>query len=278
MNDAVMRALRCPVCAAGLARHDHELRCPAGHTFDIARQGYVNLLLGRAPAGADTPQMVAARAALFDAGHLAAVTDALVALLPAHAGLILDVGAGTGHHLAAVLDARPGSAGLALDVSKAAARRSARTHPALVSVVADVWRRLPLADGCIDVLLDVFAPRNGAEFHRVLSPDGTLLVVTPMPEHLAELVAPLGLLAVDPAKPERVERSLGEWFEPFARQPVRLRLHITRAEAALVIAMGPSSWHTEADRLAAALDGWPEPIEATFSVSVTAYRPRARQP
>jgi 23S rRNA (guanine745-N1)-methyltransferase len=51
---------------------------------------------------------------------------------------------------------------------------------------------LPLADACADLMLDIFAPRNGAEFHRVLRPGGALLVVTPHPDHLAELVGPLG--------------------------------------------------------------------------------------
>ena len=75
--------------------------------------------------------MLAARGALFDAGHLAPLTAAIVAALPGQVEVALDVGAGTGHHLAAVIAARPGSRGVALDVSKAAARRCARAHPAV---------------------------------------------------------------------------------------------------------------------------------------------------
>ncbi len=302
MLDEVREALRCPVCTGALntGAHAHAtgalttaapttgalntgahatgpagLRCESGHTFDVARQGYVNLLTGPAPAGAETPAMVAARESLFAAGHLDPLTAAIVAQVPTDAGLVLDVGAGTGHHLAAVLAARPGSVGVALDVSKAAARRSARAHPAMASVVADVWRRLPLGDGCAGVVLDVFAPRNGAEFHRVLRPTGTLVVVTPAADHLAELVGPLGLLTVDPAKPDRVQASLGRWFEPVRRDPCRYGLALTRDDAARFVGMGPCAWHIAPDELARRLADWPEPVTVTLSVEVAAYRPVA---
>jgi 23S rRNA (guanine745-N1)-methyltransferase len=272
--DDVLPLLRCPICGAALARWPGGLRCPNGHAFDVARQGYVNLLVGRAPAGADTPAMVEARAQLFDAGRLAPLTAAIVAQVPEAVRTVVDVGAGTGHHLAAVLAARPGSVGVALDIAKAAARRNARALPSIGSVVSDVWRRLPLADGCADVILDVFAPRHGAEFHRVLNPAGALLVVTPTPEHLAELVGPLGLIGVDPEKADRLEVSLGRWFEPVHTEPLSYGLRLDRAEAARFVAMGPSAWHTEPAAFATRLAGLAEPLAVTFSVEVTRWRPR----
>ena len=277
MREAVIGALRCPVCARELSRADGGLRCEAGHAFDMARQGYLNLLTGRAPAGVETPEMVAARTEIFEAGHLVPVSAAIVSALPAWVDLIVDVGAGTGHHLAAALTARPGSAGIAVDVSKAAARRCARLHPALSSVVADVRRRLPLADGCADVVLDVFAPRHGSEFHRILSPTGTLIVVTPTPAHLAELVAPLGLLSVDPAKGERVEESLGRWFELTTRSAHRYALTLSREEAARFVAMGPSAWHVGPERVSAVLADWAEPLKVSVSVEVTTYGRRTQR-
>jgi 23S rRNA (guanine745-N1)-methyltransferase len=275
--DEVLSVLRCPVCAARLSAVAGGVRCTTGHAFDAARQGYLNLLTGQTPAGAETPAMVAARAELFDAGHLGPVTRAIVGTVPPQLGvsppaLVLDVGAGTGHHLAAVLAARAGAVGVALDVSKAAARRNARVHPAVGSVVADVWRRLPLADACADLILDVFAPRHGAEFHRVLRAEGTLLVVTPTPEHLAELVGPLGLVSVDPEKAGRVEQSLHRWFAPVRHVPCSYGLELTRTQTARFVAMGPSAWHTQPTELAARLESWPEPVHVTVSVDVTAYR------
>ena len=275
MLDDVLDRLTCPVCGAGLGRAGSAggLRCPAGHTFDVARQGYVNLLVGRVPAGADTPAMVAARSHLHDAGHLAPLTAAIVAEVPPNVTTVVDVGAGTGHHLAAVLAARPGSVGVAVDVAKAAARRNARAHPAIGSIVADVWRRLPLADACADVILDVFAPRNGAEFHRILRPDGTLVVVTPTRRHLAELIEPLGLLTVDPDKRDRVQGSLGRWFTPLRQREVSYALRLTRPEVARFVAMGPSAWHTTEAELADRLAALAEPVTVTISVDVTTWRP-----
>src|SRR5258705_9927810 len=178
MIGEVVRALRCPTCAEPFEASATALRCANGHSFDIARQGYATLVTGRAPGGAETAEMVAARAELLAAGHLdpvaRAVTD-LARALAAPDGLVLDVGAGTGHYLATVLDALPAHHGVALDVAKAAVRRAARAHPRAAAVVADAWRGLPLADGCADLVLDIFAPRNGAEFRRVLRPGGTPL-------------------------------------------------------------------------------------------------------
>jgi 23S rRNA (guanine745-N1)-methyltransferase len=273
--DDVLPLLRCPVCSEPLSRALAGLRCPNGHMFDVARQGYINLLTTRPPAGAETPAMVAARAALHDAGHFAPLTSAIVAQLPATVGTVVDIGAGTGHYLGAVLAARPGSVGIALDVSKAAARRNARAHPAIGSVVTDVWGRLPLADACADVLLDIFAPRHGAEFHRVLRADGTLLVVTPTPEHLAELIGPLGLITVDRSKPDRLQGSLGERFEAVDTEALSYGLRLSRDDAARFVAMGPSAWHTTGEELSGRLAALAEPVAVTVSVELTRWRPRA---
>src|SRR5690606_36970179 len=251
----VVRQLRCPLCAAPFTPSGGALRCHTGHSFDVARQGYVNLLPGRPPAGVDSPEMVAARdevlrAGLFDFLTRAVVSSARRAAAEAAAetpsdaepGLIVDVGAGTGHYLAAVLDALPDRRGIAVDVAKAAVRRAARAHPRAVAVVADVWRGLPVADGCADLLLDIFAPRNAREFRRALRPRGRLIVVTPGPQHLAELVERLGLLAVDPHKDRRLEETLAGAFRLDHREDHAQHLSVGPADVTRLVAMGPSAW------------------------------------
>src|SRR5262245_60793806 len=129
----VVAGLRCPVCGGRFTQAPGVLRCEHGHAFDVARQGYVNLLTGPAPKGADTPAMVAARSELLDAGHFDFLRDAVATAVAEEVrdretGLVLDVGAGTGHYLAAVLARQPTWSGLGLDIAKPAARRAAQAH------------------------------------------------------------------------------------------------------------------------------------------------------
>jgi 23S rRNA (guanine745-N1)-methyltransferase len=289
----IVQHLRCPVCHDPLTASDRALRCPRGHSFDLARQGYVDLTAGRLTHDGDTPDMVAARATLLAAGHFRVLEDALshwrsppLARAPEPArrrlpsslrssvqtppapGLVVDVGAGTAHHLARVLDARPDSLGLAVDVSKAALRRAARAHPRLAAVRADAWRGLPVADGAAAAVLNVFAPRSGAEFRRILAADGVLVVATPAAGHLGELVTALDLVRVDPDKPERLRAGLDPWFVPAGVEHHTWRLHLTAEEVRTVVAMGPSARHTDASQLDTI------PMEVTAAVDVSRWLPR----
>lgn len=272
----VVPALACPHCAGAVALDGPTVRCGRGHAFDVARQGYVNLLPAGARTGtADSAAMVAARAAFFDAGHLAPLSAAVAAAVAAARpppGCVLDVGAGTGHHLAAVLDALPDRAGLALDLSKHAARRAARAHPRIGAVVADAWSRLPVRDHAVALALSVFAPRDGAELARVLSPGGTAVVVTPTPAHLRELVDALDLLTVDDDKARRLARALEGHLTFEGAQLHRHQLALGHDEVAAVVAMGPSAHHVDHDRLHARIAALPLPVRTAVEVRVGRYR------
>lgn len=278
----VIGCLACPHCGGELALEERTAGCDAGHSFDIARQGYVSLLPGDAHTGtADTAAMVAAREAFLAAGHFeplagaiaAAVADALV---DGSAGCAAEVGAGTGYYLARVLDALPGRVGIALDISRYALRRAARAHPRMGAVACDVWRGLPLRSGSVAALVNVFAPRNPAEFARVLAPGGALVIATPEPDHLAELVDALGLLDVEPGKAERLAEAFAVGFEHVRTVHVREPLPLTHADAAALAAMGPSAHHAGPDTQRAHLADLPEPVRTRLSVTVTAYRRSAR--
>lgn len=280
----VLRFLRCPVCHRPLAATDgfRSARCPAGHTYDLARPGYLPLLAGPLRHPGDPPRAVTARAEFLASGAYEPVAAALAAAAGTEDedGLVVDVGAGTGYHLARVLTARPHAAGLAVDTSKPALRRAARAHPRAAAVLADVWRPLPLADGVADLLLNVFAPRNGAEFARLLAPGGRLLVVTPAPGHLTEVggalreVAGVRWLRVDPEKPARVAAGLARWFDREAEEQVRYQVPLTRRQLTWLVTMGPSGHHTDPAALAGALAAAPEPLPVTVAVQVGRYRHR----
>ncbi len=280
MLDDVLDCLVCPLCEARLSRRAGSLRCEAGHSFDIARQGYVSLLPGDARTGtADSAAMLEARDAFFAAGHfdpiVRAVAERASALLAGGgAGCVVDVGAGPGRYLAAVLDAAPGRAGVALDLSKHAARRAARAHPRVAAAVADTWGRLPVATGAAALVLDVFAPRNAAEFRRLLAPGGALIVVTPTARHLREAVEALALLAVDADKDERLAAQLESDFILEREEVVEVPLALSRADLEHVALLGPSAWHVDAHALAARIAELPEPFATTASVRIATYRPR----
>ncbi|PPH09306.1 hypothetical protein C5C33_03495, partial [Rathayibacter sp. AY1H3] len=146
----MLPALACPVCGGALAPdalpRPSSLRCPLGHSADLARQGYASLLRGRHATSGDTAAMVQARADLLGSGHYRVIQDAVAAAVPAGARLVVDLGCGTGAYLAAVLEAHPAADGLGLDLSAPAARRAARAHPRAAIATADLWQPLPLAD------------------------------------------------------------------------------------------------------------------------------------
>ncbi len=278
LPEAAVRLLACPVCRAPLTAGDpRALGCSGGHRFDRARQGHVTLLPpGHRPPTGDSAAMVADRVAFLSAGHYAGLTAAVTGAVLADGvpGSVLDVGGGTGHHLAAVLDRAGGAVGVVLDSSPYAARRAARSHPRAVSVVADSWARWPVRDGVADRVLVVFAPRNGPETARVLRPGGRLVVVTPTAQHLGELVGPLGLLRVDPRKDERLAASLEPHLDRVAATVHREVLLLHRKAVRTLVGMGPHARHLGPEGLDAALAGLADPLPVTVAVEVATYRRR----
>lgn len=271
----VMDLLRCPHCRGALREDADAVRCPRGHAFDVARQGYLSLLPGDAQtATGDSAAMVAARESVLVEGTLDAVTEAVAGAAERStgpAGAVVDLGAGTGHHLAAVLDRLPGRAGLALDLSRHALRRAARAHPRIGAVCADTWRPLPVRDGVAALALCVFAPRNGAETARILAPGGALVVLTPTAAHLVELVDALGLLTVEPGKQERLRDQLEPWLVETGREEVERTLLLDRLRVAALAAMGPSARHLDPSAVKGRIAALPDPLEVSLAVRVQVF-------
>ncbi|MFJ5997047.1 putative RNA methyltransferase [Streptomyces sp. NPDC092370] len=277
-SDRLLSVLTCPQCPARLQRFGGALRCANRHTFDIARHGYVSLLTGhrRAPS-ADSPDMVRCRAAFLRAGHYDPLARALAKLATELAppdATVLDAGAGTGHYLAAVLDALPRALGLGLDSSVPALRAAARAHARAEAAGWDVWQPWPVRTGCADLVLNVFAPRNGPEFHRVLAPDGALLVVTPTARHLSELRPSTGLLAVDPGKEERLRRSLAAHFRHERAESLEYAMSLTAEEVTGLVTMSPAAHHVDAEQLRECIGELETPVRVTASFVASVYRPR----
>lgn len=280
---AWLDTLRCPQCAAPLEAGDGCLRCPSGHSFDLARAGYVSLLGGGGAISGDDDEMARARHRFLDSGAYDPLRDALAdlalevvpalaATAPAAVPSVLDMGCGSGHYLATVLDRAPTARGLGVDTSARSLRFAARAHERAAAVRGDVFSAFPLADSSVDVLLDVFAPRNATEFARVLRPDGALLVARPSPDHLAELrEAVPGMVDVDPRKEERLHAALDPHLEEVERRELRVPLRLAPALARDLVAMTPSARHVDAATLAELLDEDAPALEVTLGVVLSAH-------
>ncbi|WP_313549479.1 methyltransferase domain-containing protein [Corynebacterium sp.] len=248
----------------------------SGHSFDVAKQGYVTLAPG---AGlkhkGDDADMVTAREAYLSKGHFApfveAVTGAVQNALDSTVSAddvpepaLLEVGAGTGYYLSHTLDSIEGARGVGLDISPHAARHLAKCHPRVGAVIADVWERLPLRDESINAISVVFAPRNPAEFQRVLAPSGQVIVLTPQAGHLDELRDPLGILGVEEGKVERMYDQAAGHLEQ-AADPVNLAfaIQLDKESIAAQVAMSPSARHISAEELADRMAALPQTMSVT---------------
>ncbi|WP_326701332.1 methyltransferase domain-containing protein [Streptomyces sp. NBC_01754] len=267
--------LRCPTCGARLHPGHGSLRCPANHTFDISRHGYVSLLTGTRATSGDDAAMARARDRFLATGRYRPIRRIVAQLaadtMPGQSNVV-DVGCGTGYYLAGVLDQLLDARGLGLDTSVRALRATARAHERAAAAAWDVFRPLPLADRTADVVLNVFAPRNPSEFHRVLRPGGRLIVVRPTGRHLLELRSQLpAMVGIDPAKERRLHKVLAPFFATADTELVEYGTSLTGPEALDLVEMTPSARHLKGADLD---DHGLVPDQVTVSVLASTYRPR----
>ncbi|MEU4389442.1 putative RNA methyltransferase [Kribbella sp. NPDC023855] len=286
MHPDLVSVLRCPVCGDALSLTARTAVCPRRHAFDLAKQGYLNLLPSASTGiEGDSAAMIEARDAFLSAGYYTPIRDALTtasakALAHKHAegaalggGLVVEVGAGTGYYLAGVVGGGRGRWGLALDVSRYAARRAARVEPGRIgAVVCDAWRELPVRDQAAALVLNVFAPRNAQEMARILAPGGSLLVVTPNQTHLTELVEVLGLVRVDEEKEQRLTASLAGSFVRTGSEVVEVAMRLDHAAVERLVAMTPSARHTAKAELTERIAVLADPVEVTLSVTLSVWQ------
>jgi 23S rRNA (guanine745-N1)-methyltransferase len=261
--------LRCPLCKSGFTAAAGALFCRNGHTFDLARQGYVNLLQSRRrrpAAGGDSPAQLRRRAEFLDASHLDTLTTTIVARVERSSPeRILDAGSGTGHHLARIAARLTGSVtGLGLDISKDAARRAAQRWPSLAFVVADLWAEWPVHDAAIDLVVSIFAPKNFPETARVLRPGGCLALAYPGPEHLIELRDRFGLMRQNEESFGRYADMGVQFIGPASVTRIHNRAVLDPATARAVILMGPNARYVDASSLHIGT----APLAVTFDINV----------
>lgn len=248
MTPARMLPILCPLCRSPLSQHPKQWLCGRGHGFDVAREGYVNLLPvqhknSRDPG--DNPEMVVARREFLQAGHYQPLRDALASMLaPLHPQYLLDVGCGEGyytHAFATIADKVIG-----LDIAKPAVRLAAKRFREITWLVGSS-ASLPVADASMDVVTSLFCPLQVAEMHRVLKPGGHVLVVTPAVDHLYAVREKL-FEEVRAHTPEKFLIDFETQFDLLSQQEVRCSLNLTQQTLKQLLQMTPYAWKAKPDK------------------------------
>ncbi len=176
--------LRCPVCGQPFQLNGRSLRCGAGHCFDLAKEGYVNLLTGSRPGDAtgDSKEAARFRRDFLNRGYYAPLLDALTDRFAERTGTLLDLCCGEGYYTAALAEL-PGLTVYGFDLAREMVRLAAKRSGGPTLFVANL-ARIPVPDGAFDFATLLFAPFGEAELCRVLKPGGRLTLVVPGRRHL----------------------------------------------------------------------------------------------
>jgi 23S rRNA (guanine745-N1)-methyltransferase len=268
--------LICPVrrCGSPLERRERTLNCAEGHSFDLARSGYCNLLQPqdrRSRQPGDPRAVVEARRRFLDAGYGEPLLEALleeIDSLPLRPGAaVLDVGCGEGTYLGRISRQRRIEAH-GVDLSAAAIDLAARRYPEVTWIVANADRFLPYAESSFDVALSIDSRLHPAELRRVLKPGGRLLVAVPGPDDLLELrsaVLGRGVLR------DRLARAIGvlsEAFEIETRRAVRRTVRLAPDAARDALAATYRGARASREERVAALSA----LEVTLSHDLARFR------
>ncbi len=267
----------CPLCARPLIRESGAYRCDGGHSFDVSAAGYTHLLPANrkhSKAPGDDKQMVAARTAFLDSGYYAPLLDALAALVvedaPLPSPVLLDSGCGEGYYTQGLSSAltqagfTPQVAGV--DISKFALKKAAKRLASGEFAVASVYQ-LPLAEGSVHLLTNVFSPLAVEEFARLLQPDGYFYYVVPSARHLWQMKEVL----YDRPHENEVRCEHYPQFQWIDATPVRFTASLhSSAHIMALFGMTPYVWKTPkegVDRLAAL-----ETLDTEIGFDIHRYR------
>lgn len=251
---------RCPICGGPLTREERAYRCPVGHSYDIAKEGYTYLLppnQKHSAAPGDDKGMAVARRDFLSKGYYVPLLNTLCTEISARTGnspALLDTGCGEGYYTAgifrALAEAGKGPRMAGTDISKFILRYAAKREKDVEFAVASSYH-LPVADGSMDILLNCFSPLALEEFRRVLKPGGVFLYVVPAADHLWELKQVL----YEKPYPNEEKETPYEGFAYDAIVPVDARIHLeSQADIHALFQMTPYYWKTPkagAERLAA---------------------------
>jgi len=240
--EKMMNLLMCPVCRQQLSLNERTWRCENHHSYDVAKQGYVNLHVVQhkhSKNPGDTPESVQARRAFLSAGHYAPLQQAVVEKIrELRIENLLDIGCGEGYYTNAMQAEVLQCVGV--DIAKNAVQVAARLNKDITWVVG-TGATLPVLDESIDLCTSLFSPIPKQEILRVLKPKSYLMVVTPAPQHLYAMREAL-FEEVKPHEPQKFVEQLQDEFNLISEQVIDAPMILPQADLKNLIAMTPYAY------------------------------------
>lgn len=268
----------CPLCKEELQQQEKTLSCRKGHSYDVAREGYVNLLLANQKASkepGDSPEMLRARRNFLNSGYYRRLAEIISEIIINHIDntigdiKILDAGCGEGYytdHISRIPSIISRSEICGIDVSREGVKLSAKRKNNVQWGVASV-HSIPLPDRSMDIIINIFAPHDADEFTRITADNGILISVIPGPEHLKGLKEELydtvtehsnGYPEIDGFKVQKTETLKYEFTVIWPQIKSDL------------LKMTPYYWRTKPGRIQA-LEKSPAPLTTLADFSITVY-------
>jgi len=267
-----MTAFICPLCQTAFTQQHKTQICENNHHFDIAKEGYLNLLPVQAKSSknpGDNKEMMAARRAFLDSDGYRPLADK-VAQLAAHylqettTAHVLDLGCGEGYYTNRVQQALPQHYIQGLDIAKVAIRYAAKRYTNIDFCVASAYQ-IPLADSSMDLLLRIYAPSKEEELYRVIKENGYLITVTPAPRHLYQLRE----VIYDQVEAHPQENDAIKGFTKIEQIKLNYPLKITEpTQLKNLINMTPFAWKFNQQTLHTLLNQKSWEIECDFNIEI----------
>ena len=260
-------AFACPICQENLILVESSLKCENRHSFDLAKFGYVNLAPQIKQSANYDKENFQNRQQILEAGFYQAILEVVSDLLSnsKNAKTILDIGCGEGFYSRKLQESHSDKTFYAFDISKDSVQIAAKSEPnwAVNWFVGDL-ARLPIKDGSMDILLDIFSPANYGEFRRVLSKDGILIKVIPTENHLKEIRQKVQdqLIKKDYSNQD-IKNHFQDHFTILSSQTVSLTKPITAEQLQTLLSMTPLLFHVDQTKI-----DWSQLTEITIEAEI----------
>ena len=264
---AYASAFACPICQENLTLVETSLKCNNRHSFDLAKFGYVNLAPQIKQSANYDKENFQNRQQILEAGFYQAILEDISDLLASSktTKTILDIGCGEGFYSRKLQERYPDKTFYAFDISKDSVQIAAKSEPnwAVNWFVGDL-ARLPIKDGSMDILLDIFSPANYGEFRRVLSKDGILIKVIPTKNHLKEIRQKVqDQLTNKDYSNQDIKNHFQNNFTILSSKTASLTKPITAEQLQALLSMTPLLFHIDQTKI-----DWSQLIEISIEAEV----------